>query len=136
MISRHVCFCVSVNACDTQTQLVATFFLNGCSIKIWWNIIRGITVSVSISYHYIPIFVKYCDYNNNACVVNYCRGLIRPRIVLWAHCHFPKTFMPLLNCAFVQCSISTNLLQQSMNEWELYCHTKLRSSCIHVIWIA
>ncbi len=95
---RCVCFCVSVNACGTN-HATFFFFLNKCS-----------------PHHYTPIFMEYCGNNSNAFVFDHCRGMTTPQVVFCAHSSFPKTFMPLLNSNSVQCSISTNLSQQSMND--------------------
>ncbi len=66
-------------------------------------------------YNYILIFIQYCS---NACVVvvDCCKGTTRPWVVFCAHSPFPKTFMQPSNSTSVQCCISTNLFQWSLND--------------------
>ncbi len=46
-ILRRVRFCMSVNA--SGTHHTATFFLNKCSVKIWWTVVHNMPVSAYIS---------------------------------------------------------------------------------------
>ncbi len=84
-----------------------TFFLNKCSVKIRWIVVRA-SLRRYFSYHYTLIFIEYCGDDTNAYVVDRCRGMTRPWVVFCAHSPFPRMFILPLNSTYVQYCISTN----------------------------